>query len=624
MTRALIRSEGAALDTRYPYDPFDYKKLELSCLGPDPNVNLQIENITHLILRDMQERARDLVRIAAYIYVADTSIKRGGPADVYGMGWARDLDFVIPVAEPDFWNQQSVQEQLQETLSFLTGDRYTFHFTAAAVEDRQLFLKFDEALPPFPESDVVILFSGGADSLVAVVSALAEEHLQPLIVSHRSIALIDSRQKNLAVLVRERFPDWPLPHVSVWVSRRGKEAVENSQRSRSFLYLALGAATAYELEIDVVRIADNGIVSLNLPKTPQAVGSMLSRSTHPKFIDLFGRLTDLVLDGPPRIENPFLFLTRAEVERILERYRCSDLLQETVSCHHPRKAKVTPHCAVCSQCVDRRFGSLAAGLEDHDLVERYERDIFTEPLKEGNDRTHAESYVRFAKRIQELSDDGVFIEFPELHDCILPTDLNASHTAQQLVDLLKRHAREVHTVMASQITAHAEDLIQGALPEDCLIRLVAAGDHLKDPRTKYARRVGEMLCSAVPSIFQARRPSNERELQNAVEGLFAAIRQDLDRELPLLPFAGISTKPDFSQPPEALHRDWFFIEMKYVKTRQRLNKIVTAITSRRQIYVEQGACVLFGVYDPERYISNDEVFIRDLEIEGKAWVAVIR
>jgi hypothetical protein len=404
----------------------------------------------------------------------------------------------------------------------------------------------------------------------------------------------------------------------------GMGAVENSQRSRSFLYLALGVATAHELEIDVVRVADNGIVSINLPKTEQTVGSMLSRSTHPKFIHLFTRLTSLIFQKPILIENPFLFFTRADVLRILERYGCAALLQETVSCHKPRKAQVTPHCGVCSQCIDRRFGTLAAGLEEHDLVQRYEQDIFVQPLKEGNDRAQAESYVRFAKRIEELSEDGVFIEFPELQYCLLRSDPHPERTAEQLVDLLKRHAREVCTVMATQISAHAEDLIQGTLPEDCLIRLVATADHLKDPREKYARKVAGRLRSAIPPIFQARKPSNERELQDAVEGLFAAMRQEMDREVPLLPFAGISTKPDFSQPPEALERERFFIEMKYVKTRQRLNRIVTEITSRQRIYVQQGACVLFGVYDPERYITNDEGFIGDLEIEGKVWVVVIR
>lgn len=624
MTRALIRCEGAILDTTYPYDSSEYEDLPISRLGPDPNLNLQIDSIAHVILRDIQERLRDFVRIAAYIYVADTSVRRGGPADVYGTAWARDLNFVIPVAEPDFWNREDVQQHLCETLSFLTGDRYAFQFTLATVEARQLLLTFDDALPPFPESDLVILFSGGTDSLAAVLLALAEENRHPLIVSHRPMPLIDSRQKNLAALVRSRFENWPLPHVSVWVSRRGKEAVENSQRSRSFLYLALGVAIAHELSIDLIRLADNGIVSINLPKTPQAVGSMLSRSTHPKFIYRFGALSELVLGKPLRIENPLFFLTRADVVRVLERYRCAELLQETVSCHKPRITKVKPHCGVCSQCVDRRFGTLAAGLEEHDLVERYEQDIFVQSLKKGNDRAQAESYVRFAYRIEQLSDEGVFREFPQLYECILPTDLDAPRTAERLVDLLKRHAREVVKVMETQIVAHAGNLVRGTLAEHCLIRLVATGDHLKDPRDKYARKVAEKLRRGIPAFFQQRKPDNEREVQNAASGIFIAMEEELDREAPLLPFAGISTKPDFSHPPETLHRDWFFIDMKYVKTRQRLNQIVTEITSRRQIYVQQGACVLFGVHDPDRHILNDELFIRDHEIAGKVWVAVIR
>ena len=77
-------------------------------------------------------------------------------------------------------------------------------------------------------------------------------------------------------------------------------------------------------------------------------------------------------------------------------------------CEGAWKAPRDPHCGIRSQCVDRRFGSLAAGLEEHDLVEKYGVDIFLDSLDEGDPRTQAESHIRFAIEIHSSSDDDLF------------------------------------------------------------------------------------------------------------------------------------------------------------------------------------------------------------------------
>src|SRR5205085_3697319 len=102
--------------------------------------------------------------------------------------------------------------------------------------------------------------------------------------------------------------------------------------------------------------------------------------------------------GPPVVSNPLWRRTRAEVLEVLKAARCEQLLQETVSCSHTRGLPTAMlQCGYCSQCVDRRFGAIAAGLEKHDLAERYALDIFRDMLPEGEQRTVAESFVRFAQ-----------------------------------------------------------------------------------------------------------------------------------------------------------------------------------------------------------------------------------
>jgi hypothetical protein len=288
------------------------------------------------------------------------------------------------------------------------------------------------------------------------------------------------------------------------------------------------------------------------------------------------------------------------------------------------RPKVSRHCGVCSQCIDRRFGSLAAGLQQCDLVERYGVDIFTQELKEGDQRTQCESYVRFALNIDSLSDDGLFTEYPQLYDCIAANDPHPPSTAHRLAALMRRHSREVLDVVEKQIQDHVSELLRGSLPETCLIRLVSSGEHLRDLRNVYITKVAEMLRTEIPKAFQSDKPKDERQLQDVAESLLSAARTELDREVPLLPFAGISTKPDFSKQQAGALSEWLFIEMKYVKTRQRVNGIITELTSRIYIYQQQDAYALFCVYDPYGYL-RDKKAITDLTKDSqKCMVDIIR
>lgn len=625
MTRALICCDDAAASSSLASEAWD-QQIAINHQGPRKDLNLRIENISHAVLQNVDDRASDFVRIAAYVYAADQSLRRGGSADIYGKQWTREMAFAIPALEASFWNKNEICEHLAEVLLFLMGDTCRFEFTQAQPGTMQLILKFDPKTPLYDHPDSVILFSGGADSLCAVVELVKSQNRRPILVSHRPAPRHDALQSRLVSLLRERFPEWVFPHISVWIHRRGTEANEITQRSRSFLFLTLATVIADQLGLQDVFIPDNGVVSLNLPKTPQLAGTLASRSTHPKSIERFQNLCDLVFPGRVRINNPLLFLTRSETMSILRRHACPELLQETISCAKARgRPHATPHCGVCSQCVDRRFGSLAAGLEEHDLEEKYGVDIFLDPLEDGDPRAQAESYIRFAIEIEGASDDDLFQRYGELYDCILPDDPNPDSTARDLLALLRRHADQVLGVTRSYVQRYAMNFLKGELPSTCLLRLVTAGEHLRSPRSVYVEQISEVLRQALPKTFQSRVPQNEHEVQDAADAALSAARVRLDRELPLMPFAGISTKPDFATAGESTSFGWLFVEMKYLRTRQRLNGAVTEITSRINIYRQQGAYALFGVYDPSRFIVDDNKFIADLQqISDNIWMVVIR
>ena len=443
-----------------------------------PELNLRVQSLAGTILHSVEDRAADLVRVASYVYAADQMVSRGGPADVYGKQWRRELALCIPVSEPEIWMQDDVCEHLAAALAFLTDDIWTFFFCAAPTELRQIPLDIaDTRILGNPDS--VVLFSGGADSFASAVEEAGTGFGRPVIISHRPAPNIDARQRQLVGHLRQRFTHWGFPHLSFAIHRRGGDAMDTSQRSRAFLYACLGAAVATQLGIDRVLFGDNGIVSLNLPINDQLVGALASRGTHPTFLALFNDFATSLFRHPINLINPIAFQTRAEVLAILKGHDCATLLQETISCSHVRgRPSSQPQCGFCSQCVDRRFGAIAAQLEEHDLPGRYGLDIFTDALPEGEARTIALSYVRFAQRVDALTPDDLLLEFPQLLAGIRSDDPALADTAEQLISLLKRHAANVLTVLASMIERHSEDLARGSIAVDSLIRLVAGDGQL--------------------------------------------------------------------------------------------------------------------------------------------------
>ena len=470
MTSARFQCDRAALPA--DWDKRQWDRCEtLNHLGSGAELSLRLANLSHALLSHVDAHAADLVRIASYVYAADQMVSRGGDRDVYGVKWKRRMALAIPVTDPGFWNDAGVVEQLQSVLEFLSEDAWEFHFTLAASEAERLMLHLPaDQLHGHPES--VFLFSGGADSLSAIVEAVHRHNARPVLVSHSSNPAMGHLQTELVAELRKRFGSWAFPHINLLVSRAGKDAAETSQRTRSFLFASFGTAVAHGLGLSSVFLSDNGFVSINPPINAQLIGAVANRSTHPKFLWLFNRLIAQVLDNDIRVANSLRSQTRAEALQFLIDANVPDLLALTNSCAHRRGlSAIQPFCGICSQCVDRRFGVLAARLERYDPATRYKLNIFRHSLPEGTPRTMAESYVRWAQQVEPLMPEGLFDQYPELFDCIQPDDPAPQITGEALAGVLKRHAVQTVQVMAEQIASAKDELARAQLPPDCLIRL---------------------------------------------------------------------------------------------------------------------------------------------------------
>ena len=578
-----------------------------------PNFRLDLESFYRHLLGLHQPLAIDLIRVAAHVYIADTSITRGSDVDVWGSGWHRSMAFTIPVLEPARWADPDVTHALVECLNFLTGDSYEFSFKPWQPGVRQGYLGLFNAGADLIDAKAVCLMSGGIDSCVAA-AMLASSGKPPLLVSHRSAERLFSRRVDLVTELRRRTAT-ALPHWSVEITRRGSNAPERTQRSRTFLYAALGAAAALCLGIRDVYLSDNGIASLNMLYAKAAAGSEATRSTHPDFIALFNDFTARLVEGAPQLTNSLLLSTRREVLEALKSSGLQDILALTSSCARTYMTTLAePHCGTCSQCVDRRFAVESLDLSAYDT--KYARDVFTDELPEGYDTTVAEEYVRSAAEILRMSADAFTVAFP------LPTRFDESRPIdEQLLgiwELHRRHAQTVVDVLGNKLKQHAAELAAATLPRGCLLRLIPTA---KPSRVRAAANalIG-VLREALPKAFREA-PVNESQVQNSLDAILVGYGGRFRREHPTIRFLGKNFVADFAPQLEEL-----IIELKYPTPTRPATRIREEMAADLSAYRAKGQNVLFVIYDHHR-LMLDEAELQeqlDREVGLVAVVAVIR
>jgi hypothetical protein len=449
--------------------------LDLNLHGGSRNVRLQIGDISSRLLANIPDVHVDLLEVASYVYAADSAIPRGGRTDAQmGKSWRRKFRFVIPVRLPELWSSEPVSSALGETLSFLSDDEYSFEFRRLsdppAVETYFDYPDVDTAafLP-----DEVILFSGGLDSFAGTVEELVACGKKVALVSHRSASKIASAQKILIDELKQRFGADRVLHVPIWANLAKGLGKEPTHRTRSFLFAALGAVTARLFNRDRIRFYENGVVGLNLPPVAQVVGARATRTTHPQVLAGFRRVLTAVLDHPFDVENPFAWVTKSDVVERISANGCSDLIRHTRSCTRVHDmTKLHPHCGQCSQCIDRRFGVLAAGQENEDPAEAYKVDLFTGERPAGPDREMALAFVRSASRILRMDDVAFFAQYGEASRIVDYFSEPADRVAERIFDLHERHAASVCGVFEDGIANQKSALREGMLPADCLLTLV--------------------------------------------------------------------------------------------------------------------------------------------------------
>lgn len=383
----------------------------------------------------------DLLDIAAAIMLRDrqsirSTTQKGTRRSIGSRGWAREIYLPIEVREPSLWERTDVKTALEQLLGWLTEDDWHLAFLQQ-VEAR----RFSDLQAPLfsspPNNALVVLYSGGLDSLAGLIRLLQTHPDQPVILVSalhpRLQGVIQTQvdQLQLAygshVVQQSRVPFHRNHSLSLHepggVSRHREEP---TQRTRGFLFLAFGVAAAVAAGASRILTCENGVGALNLPLNWRQLGTQHTRAMHPRTLLEMTRL--LALLGLPhlRCEAPHLLRTKGELCADLHNSGHGALCKLTSSCDSfpLHSSAPTPgtqvHCGWCTSCLLRRQAIYAGNLVANDQPVHYQVDVcrslkatersFLGPLKMMLDQV---TIIRHAQT-SEQPIEAMLLHFPEL------------------------------------------------------------------------------------------------------------------------------------------------------------------------------------------------------------------
>jgi 7-cyano-7-deazaguanine synthase in queuosine biosynthesis len=377
----------------------------------------------------------DLLSVASAVFAADLACKRGRCEQI-----TRQISLTIPVVNHAAF--QGLRDDICYALYVLSHDAWHLHFTPRA--------GFPEPTSRWSstQNGKVLLFSGGLDSLAAAVRfAATDDYLQLVshvtgnqVVARAQVELFDylqvsfpGRLDRLAVRVGGRsHRDYPFP---------ADNDREETERTRSFLFLALAAIAARRRGFrDVVLIAENGQMAIHLPLTAARISAFSTHTAHPEFVELAARIFSGLLSFEIRIENPFLYLTKAEVLTELVQSH-GEIIPKTVSCWKASRLRGgKSHCGFCIPCLVRRIA-----LESHGLnLDEYQRNMLVEDLPcVDADDDGKRNLCELGEFISTFETSRTQAEFEQLYPELLHSALDSEKT----IAMYQRFADEARSVL---------------------------------------------------------------------------------------------------------------------------------------------------------------------------------
>ena len=378
----------------------------------------------------------DLLTVASAIYACDVAFKRGEREEI-----TRSIELHIPVVNHAAF--EALKLELELLLWILSDDNWTITFHRV---DGQPEAKRDWAVSP---GGATILFSGGVDSFAGATELLSEKGVAGVqLASHVTGNRITRQsQEALAAFLETTFGPG-LHRISVRTGGRNRGTYsyppdserEDTQRTRSFMFLTIAALAARRSgHRELVVIAENGQMAINLPLSSARVGAFSTHTAHPEFVARASEYLGRLLDTAFTIQNPYLYVTKAEVVAGLTTGTRS-ALGSSVSCW--RGARVfssVNHCGECVPCLVRRIAFEYNGIR----LPEYKRDLFADDVpslpEDHEGKRNLVELASFAYLFATETEAALEYRFPDL--------INTEFDKSQAITMYRRFANEAETVL---------------------------------------------------------------------------------------------------------------------------------------------------------------------------------
>ena len=419
---------------------FDNSPVGQGILALRPGVNLRTgEDNLRAAFGILTSLEKDLLVVASSILACDLAFKRGERENII-----RKIKLKIPVINHALL--ESVRGEILFAIYILSHDAWDIEFThyQGTPETNQTWVQ---------ESDSkILLFSGGLDSFAAAVN-LGYSGEQIHLISHLTGNQNVYRSQNLLFeyLKANFINQFTRTSVRVGGVNRNSEgypfptdqAREDTQRTRSFLFLTLAGIAARRLGIkDIIMIAENGQLAIHLPLTAARISAFSTHTAHPEFVESMTKILRSVLSFNIHIENPFLYMTKAEVVKKIQGNEVT-MIPTTISCW--MSARITgaySHCGECIPCIIRRIANEYNNIK----INEYNRDILSEDIADLDpDDKGKRNFIELAEFVKVFhntrSQAQMINSYPEL--------LNNSFDTGRAIDMYRRFASEANQVFSS-------------------------------------------------------------------------------------------------------------------------------------------------------------------------------
>jgi 7-cyano-7-deazaguanine synthase in queuosine biosynthesis len=380
----------------------------------------------------------DLLAIASSIFAADRGQQRGERER-----FARTLELHIPIVNTG--RLVGLVPIIEKTLRRLSNDTWQINLyqCPGTISDPKAGKH---------TAGKVLLFSGGLDSLAAAVEFSHSADSLALVSHHTMNRQTTTAQSTLYQMLLKK--GCKLTHHSFFVSARDKgsfeHAIENSQRTRSFLFLTLAAITANRLgRREIVVIAENGQMAIHLPLNSARMAAFSTHTAHPDVLAEMQRYLRGAFGIDFVIQNPYVLKTKKEViEPIVK--NAPETIPHSNSCwKNSRVKKGATHCGECIPCFIRRIA-----IESYQPDKTaYGRDVFKlkfgslQPADEG--RRNLADLAELTLKFEKMSNSELYDEWPEL--------FSENIDAPATIEMYRRAAAETRAVL-SKYSASAQVL----------------------------------------------------------------------------------------------------------------------------------------------------------------------